>query len=213
MKFFPFGMALFLSCVSGYAAQVEWDTITVWNKGPGSSWYYPGTTFPETIGFDAPHVYLVMDMAVIPLDSGVEIKAITYSAYLEYANAFVGAEPGDVVNGAYIDINPKRFSYARFSDVNGDDFHADYSIILKDDESAFLAFRNETMYGSTTYGWIELGLGEDGLVRVLHSAWDSDGDPITVGATPEPVSGILLLLGGALRALRRARCTVKRIML
>ena len=202
MKWCLLGVVLFFSGHPTYSMQVKWDTITAEYDSIGTN----GELLP-VLTFYSSHstLDLIMDMAVTPLDSGVEIKAITYSAYLEYANAFVGAEPGDVVNGAYIDTNPKRFSYARFSDVNGDDFHADYSIILKDDESAFLAFRNETMYGSTTYGWIELGLGEDGLVRVLHSAWDSDGDPITVGATPEPVSGLLLLVGGALLALRRQR--------
>lgn len=202
MKFFSFSIVLLLSFFPGYAAQVEWDTITAEYNSIGTN----GEILPVfTFYTSHPTLDLIMDMAVTPLSSGVEIKAITYSAYPEYANAFVGAQPGDVVNGTYIDSNPNRFSYARFSDFNGDDFHADYSIILNDDESAFLAFRNETMYGNTTYGWIELGLGEDGLVRVLHSAWDSDGDPIKVGGTPEPVSGLLLLVGGALLALRRRK--------
>ena len=194
---------LLFSARSIYSAQIEWNTITVWYKWSGNN---PEAVSSERIGFDSPHVDLVMDMAVTPLDVGVEVKAITYSLYLEYANAFVGADPGDVVNDTYIDTNPKRFSYARFSDYNdGEDLHADYSIILKDDESSFLAFRNETFYGHTTYGWIELGLGDDGKVQVVRSAWDMDGDSLTVGATPEPVSGLLLLFGSSLLALRHRR--------
>ena len=206
MKRYLLGILLFFPAYCVYSAQIEWNTITVWYKGPGSSLMYRGTIFPETISFDAPHVDLFMTMAVTPLDVGMEVKAITYSLYLEYANAFVGADPGDVVNDTYIDTNPKRFSYARFSDYNdGEDLHADYSIILKGDESSFLAFRNETFYGHTTDGWIELGLGDDGKVQVLRSAWDMDGDSLTVGATPEPVSGLLLLFGASLLALRRRR--------
>ena len=205
MKFFLSSLLSCLFAVLGYTAQIEWDTITVRYNGPGSSGRYPDTIFPETMCFESPHVLLAMTMAVIPHDVGVEVKSITYSLYMEYANAFVGANPGDVVNDTYIDTAPKRFSYARYSDYNyGEDRHADYSIILKDDESAFLAFRNESpLFSGTTFGWIELGLGDDGKVQVLRSAWDRDGDPITVGATPEPSSAILLLVGSALLALRR----------
>ena len=56
------------------------------------------------------------------------------------------------------------------------------------------------------YGWVELQVGQDGVVRLASSALDLDGGPMIVGggsATPEPSSLLLLLIGGAVLALRR----------
>ena len=54
------------------------------------------------------------------------------------------------------------------------------------------------------YGWAELYVG-NGTVTLVRSAIDLDGDSIVVGAgtIPEPSSTLLLLVGGALLALRR----------
>ncbi len=192
-----FAFVIFLSVgilLRTIAAQVEWDTIRlIHSSGPDS----------PTVEFVAPHVDLCMYMELATFDGGVEITAKSFSIYMEYANAFVGAQTGDIVDDLYVDTNPKRFSYAQFSDRYGENLHADYSIVLKEGVTEFLAFRNETMFGDTTFGWIELGLGEDGTAKVVKSAWDMDGDPITVGATPEPSGALLLLVGGALLALRR----------
>jgi len=56
---------------------------------------------------------------------------------------------------------------------------------------------------STIFGWVELGLDYVGNLTALQSAWDKSGDSIRVGAVPEPSGALLLLLGGALLALRR----------
>ena len=53
------------------------------------------------------------------------------------------------------------------------------------------------------YGWIQLHYDEDAHISIAHQALDMDGDAILVGAIPEPTSGLLLLLGTALLALRR----------
>ena len=55
------------------------------------------------------------------------------------------------------------------------------------------------------FGWVSIG-EEDGVPVALRSAIDLDGGPMIVGgdsAIPEPSSASLLLVGGALLALRR----------
>ena len=56
------------------------------------------------------------------------------------------------------------------------------------------------------YGWVELQVGQDGVVRLASSALDLDGGPMIVGggsATPEPSSVLLLILGTAALLLKR----------
>ena len=58
------------------------------------------------------------------------------------------------------------------------------------------------------YGWIQLWIDGQGDLSLINSAIELDRLPITVGGgstIPEPHSGLLLLAGGALLALRRRR--------
>ena len=77
-----------------------------------------------------------------------------------------------------------------------------YSLIDYDDDPPSVA-------PDMVYGWVALSEDAYGNPVAISSAIDLDGGPMIVGggawegATPEPVSGILLLLGGALLALRR----------
>lgn len=55
------------------------------------------------------------------------------------------------------------------------------------------------------YGWVNLAVNADGALDVIGSDVTVYGDPLTVGGgtTPEPSSGLLLLLGTAMLAVRR----------
>ena len=61
--------------------------------------------------------------------------------------------------------------------------------------------------GQTWYGWVHVSIDENLEMTLLGDGINLDGGAVTVGygATPEPASGVLLLLGGALLALRRRR--------
>lgn len=59
------------------------------------------------------------------------------------------------------------------------------------------------------YGWVELQVGQDGVVRLASSALDLDGGPMIVGggsATPEPSSAMLFVLGVGFLLMKRGKC-------
>lgn len=100
------------------------------------------------------------------------------------------------------------FAYAEYVNSVGEyEERADYSVVISPNESIYLGFSSQsgTMIDSFTYGWVELGLDEDGKLTAFRSAWDMDGDPIRVGDIPEPSAALLLLMDGAMLALRRRK--------
>lgn len=122
---------------------------------------------------------------------------------LENANTFVRAVLGDVVDRDYISSKGEYFAWA---DYETETVRTDYTITLDGTENVYLAFvADSSSYDGVRYGWMELGLDEDGGLKVYSSAWDIDGDAIAVGVVPEPTAGLLMLLGIAVLALKRAR--------
>ena len=59
--------------------------------------------------------------------------------------------------------------------------------------------------GQTWYGWVHVSIDENLEMTLLGDGINLYGGAVTVGATPEPVSGLLLLVGALLLALRRRR--------
>ena len=91
-------------------------------------------------------------------------------------------------------------------DVGGD--------IIEDSNSFYLAFVAENWDDYVAkvenphvwYGWANCAVKSDGSLDVLASGINLDGGPVRIGggsATPEPSSGLLLLLGWAALGLRR----------
>ena len=59
--------------------------------------------------------------------------------------------------------------------------------------------------GQSWYGWVHVSVDDDLRMTLLGSDINLTGGAVTVGATPEPSLALLLLVGGALLALRRRR--------
>ena len=151
-----------------------------------------------------------LNMGARRTGSTLEVWAFPEANALE-ANTFIEVYyiPGRWTASRDLIYNSQSyFAYATYTD-SGDGYEerADYSIFLDEGESVYLAFGHQpnNTTDPTTFGWVQLGLDENGRLTVISSAWDIDGDPVLIGPIPESSSGLLLLVGGALLALRRRR--------
>lgn len=85
---------------------------------------------------------------------------------------------------------------------NPDDFYMAFKV------SEVLLDENYDYYeGQTWYGWVHVSIDENLEMSLLGDGINLYGGAVTVGegASPEPASGLLLLVGGALLVLRRRR--------
>ena len=62
--------------------------------------------------------------------------------------------------------------------------------------------------GQSWYGWVHVSVDDNLNMTLLGEGINLSGGAVTVGATPEPSGTLLLLVGGALLALRRRRQVV-----
>lgn len=192
IRFLEIAVMLLLAPMMVGAVTVEWGVSSViaeQSDFDGSDWLF-------TIG--RPYFNIKGDVSGLQL-----ILTAMPDSNLENANSFVRAQIGDVVSQEYLNSKGEYFAWAQY---NNPSVHTDYQIILDDTEHVYLVFAAEyAAYGTIRYGWLELGRDERGLLKVYSSAWDVDGDSITVGSIPEPMSGVLLMFGLSVLALRRRK--------
>ena len=180
------GIALHL-----WAGNVEWGTAFLVEE----SWIAPAETHDKYVTMGSPYLKMGMDFfgTMLVLDAMPDSN-------LENANSFVLADVGDRVDVSYMESKNSYFAYAKYGELGSG--RTDYELTFNPGDSYYLAFSSERN-DSITYGWVLLEYMGDEQLAVSASAWDKDGDPIVVGAIPEPSSGLLLLIGVAGLALRR----------
>ena len=132
-------------------------------------------------------------------------------SYPEFANRFVLANVGDRISAAYIDDKTEYFYWGDFDRPGGQKAHADYSIVIATDESAYLAYSTSSSSDpeNLELGWIEIIVGEDGLLKVGHYQVDGGNGGLFVGSTPEPNGGMLVLVGVFISLLKRPRAVTR----
>lgn len=174
------------------AANVEWDVSNIDYAQDG----YGDSDWLFVIG--RPYLNIKADV----FGSGLRLTAENSSSMVS-GNTYAIASKGDVVSREYMDAKGEYFHLA---ERDNPEVRMDYSILLDGSENIYLAFiADYASFDTPRYGWVELGLDENGLLKAYSSAWDVDGDSIIVGDVPEPSGGLLLLLGAGCIALRRGK--------
>ena len=201
------GMAIHLK-----AAQIAWNVVSL-NMTPSGEMSLEWTNYPKG------SFWLNVWCELSSSPYGYNWTLMPTGAIMEFTGTVYEARAGEIVNHQFAQSARPAFA---IKDEDGEKPEPWTPISGVEPGNRFLAFSLVDLQSNEIFGWIELridGNSTGGNVSISGSAIDLDGGPMIVGggawegATPEPVSGILLLLGGALLALRRARCTVKRIVL
>ena len=171
------------------AVTVEWDRMhsvysEVWDSGP--IWHVLGGNVDRGVYFD----FFFYDYGMLRAGAFGTTSVSVWVRQMCY---------GDVVDAESMLGEDLTYFYQAEKGKTG--IRSDYDV----PGNAYLAMCVVTMTREPyyAYGWVELS-GTD----VRASAWDLDGGPMIVGggsAIPEPSSAQLLLVCGALLALKRRR--------
>jgi len=181
-----------------FSAHVDWNKAFVVYEGLD----YSGVYEQYTMGSPFLNMKALRNGNALEIWAQPEVNLVAANTFVLLSSVLMES----VISPEMIYGSSDYFAYAVCTDsVGGYEEKADYSVTITQGESVYLGFASQpaTLTDPVTCGWIELGLDGEGYLTVIQSAWDRDGDPIRVGATPEPSSALLLLVGGALLALRR----------
>ena len=206
---YVFVLLLAILSMGGFAAKVQWNCITSTETVDG--WLEFSYVNNENVR--AVWVNLMMDYTVA--FNGTTLHGA--GSNLMFDGNWLKANVGDKIDATTTMNVGNYFYYGRFGPSGSVEPSYDvYDITLATDDRIYLAFCamifDQMSYAGTgeyLYGWLQLGLDEDGIPVVLGSALDLDGGPMNVGggaySIPEPSGGLLFVLGAAALGLRRRR--------
>ena len=191
------------------AASAYWSGVSLDNSGmygsPTHFYMFGGGLISET----GKHASLDADIYGHAEGGRLFLEQRDFSRQLDPTiNRWMLATYGDVVDenafhNALTKI-PTTFQYD--FDGNGIEVenYSDFYIAFKMTEPIISG--NDVLEGQSWYGWVHVSVDETDLkMTLLGSGINLEGGAVTVGAIPEPCDGVLLLVGGALLALRRRR--------
>ena len=113
---------------------------------------------------------------------------------------------GDIVSEATFD----SFTHVEDTYINDPNVPLVGGTLVENPDDFYMAFKvsevlEDSGYseGPAWYGWVHVSVDDDLRMTLLGADINLTGGAVTVGATPEPSSALLLLVGGALLALKR----------
>lgn len=194
---------LFVSCIvlgfAASAANARWDFVDQYQCDSGDA------TLQTTVN----GVSVSLFFSASTFGGNVKLHDVTCN--LATAITWVSMAADDIVDSSAFGDGMESLFSTEYSGASGE-------MNVGKNVPFFLAFQayeiifdidpvtGQLKRGDAYYGWVELRAMSDGNVELLASAVDIDGDAMIVGggsATPEPTSGVLLLLGISLLVLRR----------
>ncbi len=193
------------NCMTVKAVSVLWDAVI-------DDYYAPLEGQLEITCFRDGN--FMLDAVLVPtIMPSSEIMINMVSQCLGASQNLIVAQPGDVASHVST-RNLSKDAYFVHSFIDDEDYYGTGSVSASLDSSVYMmfVFSDDMVHPhdpSYIYGWVEIAVSADGTLSLGRSAIDLDGGPMIVGggawegATPEPASGVLLLIGGALLALRR----------
>ena len=219
-----------IASVACFGASTDWGDISVWDPTfdwSGVKWgkfemtirgLPGGGVRQDLLACVEDGWLLIYAQLVIAVTSSMEdVFAVTFNTepYMESEHqTWTVANAGDIVNyDTTHNLNSSQYLIHIDPANPSDNKVGPSTLTMAKEDSVYLAFTSNEQRGdppsSAYYGWVQLGIDTDGNIVVLNSACDFDHGPMIVGGgaweggTPEPASGLLLLVGGALLALRR----------
>lgn len=206
MKRAIFCIGLIMSILPGWAASALWDCFTI--SGHGATFSEPGYYSVEWHNGD-----IYPSILLRTLRGGTTTTLDGYGSLAEFMGLWIEASQGEVIDAACFSsrqsviLNGLPSSSCQETSVTVDG----RSSILLAVEVFSPAPAPGSSYGyvgdKAYYGWVELVV-EKGAVALGASYLDLQGRSVYAGryesgATPEPGSGILLVAGMGVLALRR----------
>ena len=205
MKFLP-GVFALVFCRMAFAATAHWTGILVINDGSYSDGAGQYAIFGDVYGENGETSWILSTLYGHPDNGGFYLKHSDYSkeSIEPTYNWWALALYGDVVSDVTFD------SLTRVEDFLGDDWYTGGTLV-ENPNNFYMAFKTSQVLkdssgyseGLSWYGWVHVSIDENLEMTLLGADINLTGGAVTVGASPEPSSALLLLVGGALLALRR----------
>lgn len=182
-----------------HASSVAWSAYSLWDNGSGN----PRYGYIDYLQISAACSFI--DIKVTTSSGSATINAT--GGYAETCCAWALSCAGDILDESYFNALDSFF-YKR-NIQNDSTIHKDYGIDISKGHDIYLAvmvtdYRHPD--SDYNYGWVQIGMNEDGRIYAIDSALGLNGQAIIVGggsATPEPNSVLLLIIGiGVLSLIR-----------
>ena len=200
---------ILMCCLKGNAASAYWTDIFVQNNvdfNNAIQYGFGGDIYGENNAYS----WIFTQMFGHMESDGLHLKQKDFSQ--EWMNATFNwwaiVAYGEIVNEVTFHDATKQVELFYNNDKytggtvveNYDDFYMAFKV------SEVLLEGGDYVAGQSWYGWVHVSVDDTDLkMTLLGSGINLYGGAVTVGAIPEPVAGLLLLVGGAALALRRRR--------
>jgi len=200
----------FLLCNGVIAASTYWSDISLMSGGGDNKNTGGGYLLGYGIDSSGKRANITSSFFWHKENSNLYLKHEDFSGEPDNPtyNWWAFAAYGDVVSDETFS------SLNRIEDFYGNDWYTGGTLVENPDDF-YMAFKvseviwdgSDYVAGETWYGWVHASIAENLEMTLLGDGINLNGGLVMVGegATPEPASGLLLLVGGALLALRRRR--------